>query len=236
MQRIGGLILCVFLAGCVLWSGCVAMGGGQTRPQGALTDGEITSGLKEALIVGTVNAVLKVSKKDGYFGNNLIRIPLPESVRDLEGPLRAAGFGPRIDAFVLSMNRAAERAAPKAKEIFIGAAKKMTFADARRILFGGDNEATLYFKRHTAGKITTAFKPIVRRAISEVGVTRDYQRLSKQLAILTLGQVQAVDLDDYVTGLAVDGLFLMVAAEERKIREDPVARVSEILKKVFGGV
>ncbi|MBF0529716.1 MAG: DUF4197 domain-containing protein [Deltaproteobacteria bacterium] len=235
MKRISRLGLVVFLGVLMICSGCVTTGGQGKSGSGSLSDGDIISGLKEALIVGTINAVLKVSKLDGYFGNDKISIPLPESIRKYEDPLRKLGLGTQIDQFKTSMNRAAEKAAPQAKEIFVNAAKQMSFTDARKILFGKENEATLYFKEKTSDTLTSMFKPIVHQTMAEVGVTKYYQLLSPQLTLLSLGQSAPPDLDSYVTKLAVDGLFVMVGEEEKNIRNNPTARVTDILKKVFGG-
>lgn len=204
-------------------------GGGSTA-----SDTEIVSGLKEALQIGTGNAVQIVSKVDGYYKNPKIRIPLPESVQKTEKILRAAGYGSKIDEFELSMNRAAEKAAPQAKGLFVDAIKQMTFADARKILNGRDNEATLYFKDKTSPRLREVSKPIVHEAMGEVGVTKSYQDLEKSARSVPFAGSFAFDLDQYVTDKALDGLFLMVAEEEKKIRQDPVARTTDLLKKVFG--
>ena len=213
-------------------------GGGSaatTSPGGSgLTSAEAAGGLKEALTVGSGKAVASVGKTDGYFQNALIRILLPPEVRQYESALRMAGLGSQVDAFVLSMNRAAERAAPQAKTLLWDAIKQMSFADVWRILRGRENEATLYFKEKTEGRLSDLFRPIVHQAMGEVGVTNQYQRLSGQLGALSLGRFQAPDLDRYVTGKALDGLFLMLAEEEKDIRRNPAARVTSLLQKVFG--
>jgi hypothetical protein len=198
------------------------------------SDTEIVNGLKEALQIGTGNAVQIVSKVDGYYKNPKIRIPLPDSVQKTEKILRAAGYGSKIDEFELSMNRAAERAAPQAKGLFLDAIKQMTFADARKILNGRENEATLYFKDKTSPRLREVSKPIVRDAMGEVGVTKSYQDLEKSARSVPFAGSFTFDLDQYVTDKALDGLFLMVADEEKKIRQDPMARTTDLLKKVFG--
>jgi len=199
-----------------------------------LTNDEIVKGLKEALEIGTGNAVKTVSKTDGYFKNPLIKIPLPEKVQKVEKLLRATGFNNQVDEFELSMNRAAERAAPEAKNIFWDAIKQMTFSDAREILDGQDNAATLYFKDKTSGRLQEIFKPITHQAMSEVGTTRYYQSLDSKIKTIPFADQMSFDLDQYVTDKALDGLFLMLAEEEKKIRQDPAARVTDLLKKVFG--
>ncbi len=201
---------------------------------GELSDSKIIEGLKEALRIGTGNAVATVSRVNGYYKNPTIRIPLPETVQKVERILRVAGFGSQVDAFELSMNRAAERAAPEATSLFIDAIKEMTFSDAREILQGRDNEATLYFEDKTRGRLYTLFRPIVHSAMSEVGVTRLYQELNEMVRTIPFAESIRFDLDEYVTDKGLDGLFFMVGEEERKIRQDPAARVTDLLKKVFG--
>ena len=199
-----------------------------------LSEGKIIEGLKEALEIGASNAVRLVSKIDGYYGNPQIKIPLPDSVRKVEKALRAVGYGSKVDAFELSMNRAAEKAAPKAKALFVDAVKQMSFEDARKILDGRDNEATLYFEDKTRNKLTEVFEPIVHSSMSQVGVTRQYQALDAKVRSIPFTDPLSFDLDQYVTGRALDGLFFMLAEEERKIRQDPAARVTDLLKEVFG--
>lgn len=206
-----------------------ALGGGE------LTESKIIDGLKEALQVGAGNAVEGVSRLNGYYGNPSIRIPLPAGVRKVEKVLRSVGFGPQVEAFEESMNRAAEKAAPEAKALFLDTIKKMTFEDARKILKGRDNEATLYFRERTWDSLDRTFRPIVHQTMSKVGVTRQYQALDTRLKSIPFADRLSFDLDQYVTGQALEGLFLMLAEEERKIRKDPAARVTELLKEVFGG-
>ncbi len=200
---------------------------------GGLSNDEIIQGLKEALQVGTEKAVALVSKPDGYYQNPDIKIPLPESVQKAEKLLRAAGYGEKLDNFDLSMNRAAERAAPQAKSIFGDAIKQMTFDDAKKILNGRDNEATLYFEDKTSGRLQEAFKPIVKDAMGEVGVTKSFQDLNAKAESMPFGKSLSFDLDQYVTDGALKGLFKMLAEEEMQIRTQPAARVTDLLKKVF---
>ena len=198
------------------------------------SDSKIASGLKEALTIGTGNAVKSTGKLDGYFKNEAIKILMPEKMRTLEKGLRAAGQGPKVDEFILSMNRAAEKAAPLAKDIFIGAIKQMTFDDARKILGGGDTAATDFFKSKTTTDLTTAFTPIVKKATDDVGVTKQYKDLTARAQSIPFLRAQALDIDQYIVGKALDGLFFMVAEEEKKIRKNPAARVTTLLKDVFG--
>ena len=201
---------------------------------GEMSESKIIEGLKEALEIGTSNAVKLVSKMDGYYGNPQIKIPLPDSVKKVEKALRAVGYGSKVDAFELSMNRAAEKAAPEAKALFMDSIKQMSFEDARKILNGRDNEATLYFEDKTRHKLTEIFKPIVHSSMSQVGVTRQYQALDAKVRTIPFTESLSFDLDQYVTDGSLDGLFFMLAEEERKIRQDPAARVTDLLKEVFG--
>ena len=207
------------------------LGIGQSR---GLSDAKIGSGLKEALKIGTESAVKFTGKLDGYFMNQAIKLLMPEKLQAMEKTLRAVGLGPQVDEFVLSMNRAAERAAPAAKQIFWDAIGEMTFQDAKKILSGNETAATDYFKAKTTDNLTTAFKPIVDKATNEVGVTRQYKELVGRFQSIPFVKTETVDIDQYVTTKALDGLFYVVAQEEKKIRTDPAARVTDLLKEVFG--
>lgn len=200
-----------------------------------LSQGDIIRGLKQALEVGTKNVVKLVSKTDGYYKNPKIKIPLPKKMRKTAKHLRKIGLGSKIDEFERSMNRAAEDAAPKARKIFWDAIKQMKISDARKILEGRNNEATLYFKEKTYTPLEEIFKPIVHKAMKKVGVTRLYKEINSTIKTIPFLQTYSFDLDQYVTRKALDGLFIMIAKEEYKIRKDPKARVTQLLKKVFGG-
>ena len=199
-----------------------------------LSDEKITSGLKEALRVGTDNAVRSTGRPDGYFGNEAIKVLMPEKLRTLEKGLRAIGYGPDVDEFVLSMNRAAERAAPHAKAIFWDAILELSFEDARQIFSGGDTAATDYFRVKTTDKLVGAFTPVVEEAMDEVGVTRQYNQLVGRARAIPFLKSEFLDINEYVVSKALDGLFYVLAEEERKIRKDPAARITELLKEVFG--
>ena len=206
---------------------------GLSQPSG-LSDGKISSGLKEALRIGTGNAVKFTGKLDGYFKNQAIKILMPEKLQTMEKTLRTVGLGSRVDEFILSMNRAAERAAPAAKQIFWDAIGEMTFQDAKKILSGNETAATDYFKAKTTSKLTTAFRPIIEKATNEVGVTRQYKELVGRFQSIPFVKAESVDIDQYITTKALDGLFYVVAQEEKKIRTDPAARITDLLKEVFG--
>jgi hypothetical protein len=199
----------------------------------ALGDARIGEGLKEALRVGTENAVGLTGRVDGYFANQAIKILMPEKLHSLEQGLRLIGYGDKVDELVLGMNRAAERAAPFARQIFVDAIGEMSFDDARRILSGPDTAATDYFKGKTTTKLTEAFQPVVKRAMNEVGVARQYNQLLAQAQSIPFFRAESYDLDGYVVGKSLDGLFHVVGEEERTIRTNPTARTTELLREVF---
>lgn len=200
---------------------------------GELDASTIAAGLKEALSVGARNSVTTVSKVDGYFGNQLIRIAAPEKIEKMERIMRKAGRGKYVDQFILTMNRAAEKAAPQALDFFVAAVKEMTIPDAVAILRGNDTAATAYLKSKTFDRIYGAFKPLVTAAMNDVGVTRSFKEMMDKARTIPLLKNEVVDLDHYVATKALDGLFTMVGQEEQQIRKDPAARVTELLKTVF---
>jgi len=199
----------------------------------ALSEETVIGGLKEALDVGTRKAVKKVSSQDGYYRNPQITIPFPPEIERTARALRKIGLDKEVDRFVLSMNRAAEQAAPMAVDIFVGAIKEMSFKDARKILQGNETAATEFFRSKTSRELAALFRPAISKAMNEVGVTRNFKKLMKKYASLPFVKKEQINLDAYVTGKALDGLFHMVGEEEKKIRKDPAARVTELLKKVF---
>jgi hypothetical protein len=202
--------------------------------ENALSEGDIAAGLKEALQVGTANAVAKTGQIGGYLDNPEIRIPLPGPVEKSEKLLRFAGYGAQVDAFSQSINRAAEQAAPLAKDLFWQAIRDMTLDDARQIYSGGDTAATEYFKSKTSDRLREVFTPIVHNSLAAVGATRNFQELDATLKSLPFGQSLGFDLDRYVTDGALNGLFVVLGEEERQIRQNPAARTTELLQKVFG--
>jgi hypothetical protein len=208
--------------------------GGVIGGGGGPSEAKIGSALQEALKVGTENAVLETGRIDGFFKNQAIKILMPKALQTIEQPLRLVGYGPQIDEFVLSMNRAAEKAVPFAKAIFWDAIGEMTFADARKILAGNDTAATDYFKLRTSKKLHAAFQPTVENVMKDVGVTRQYNELIGRYKSVPFAQSITVDINQYVTEKTTDGLFFVVGQEEKKIRTDPAARVTDLLKDVFG--
>ncbi len=192
------------------------------------------AGIKEALAVGTERAVKDLSRQNGYFGKAAVKILMPPSIQKVAEVARMAGFQKQVDEFILSMNRAAEAAAPVAARYFADAIREMTFEDVRGILMGGDTSATDFFRRKTHDKLYVEFKPIVSQKVGEVGATRAYKDMMGRYESMPMMGRQSLDLDDYVTNKSLDGLFYMVGQEEKKIRTNPAARTTDLLKQVFG--
>jgi hypothetical protein len=201
---------------------------------GNLSTDTITRGLREALRVSTTQAVAKTGRPDGFLGNPAIKIPLPASLQKARTGLQLVGMGPQLDQLEVGMNRAAEQATPLAKQIFLNALMKMTISDARNILNGGDTAATQYFKNATSQELMMAFTPIVHNAMQNVGVVRQYDRIAQNSLAGPLLQSRGFDLDQYVVGKTLDGLFYMLGQEEKNIRQNPAARTTAILQQVFG--
>jgi hypothetical protein len=228
--HLAGSLVCLAL---LLGSVCAHTGELYRPEQFGSGDSELVAGLKEALSVGTKSAVELVSQVNGYFTNELIKIIMPDQLEKAANTLSTIGFRNQVEEFVLSMNRAAEKAAPEALGIFMEAVKAMSFEDAKNILGGGDTAATDYFKEKTSENIYEAFSPIISSSMEEVGVTQRFKEIMDKYSTLPFVKDVAIDLDDYVTNKALDGLFFMVGEEEKKIRTDPAARVTDLLKKVF---
>jgi ribosomal protein L22 len=201
---------------------------------GGLDDSTIASGLKDALSVGTKNAVSLVSKLNGYSGKEAIKILLPDKIQKAAELAGKLGYQKQVDDFILSMNRAAEKAAPKAASHFADAIKAMSIEDARKILSGGNTAATEYFKSKTYSKLYDEFKPSVSDSMNQVGVTHAYNDMMGKVPSVPFANPESVDLNHYVTTKALDGLFYTVGQEEQKIRTNPMAQTTDLLKKVFG--
>jgi len=201
---------------------------------GSLSNDKIVAGLREALTVSTTNAVASTGRTDGFLKNEAIKILLPNKLRNVGSGLRLIGMGSEVDALEVGMNRAAEQAAPAAKKIFIDAVTQMSFADARQILSGGDTAATEYFQRQSSDQLSEAFAPIVHQALENVGVVRQYNQFMRNPMAASVANKQGFNLDDYVVGKTMDGLFYVMAEEEKKIRKDPMAQTSALLREVFG--
>lgn len=202
----------------------------------SLTNKDATSGLKQALIQGAQTAVAELGKENGFYGDPRVRIPLPDSLRKVEKPMRMMGMGRQFDELDLSMNRAAEAAVPEAKALLIDAVKKMSVADAKQILAGGDTAGTEYFRTHTEQALSRRFLPIVKQATDKVGLAQQYNSLAGQAKTFGLVKDEQASVEQYVTRKTLDGLYLMIAEEEKAIRRDPVGQSSALLKKVFGAL
>jgi hypothetical protein len=205
---------------------------GMSGGKSALSNDEIISGLKEALKVGTEKGTNKISAIDGFFKDAAIKILMPAEAQKAEKTLRNIGLGRQVDNAILSMNRAAEDAAKSASPIFINAIKGMSFQDALGILKGGDNAATSYLKDKTTVSLTEAFRPVIENSLKKVDATKYWNTVFTSYNKLSAEKVNP-DLSAYVTEKALAGIFYQVAQEEQKIRKDPMARTSDILKKVF---
>jgi hypothetical protein len=201
-----------------------------------ISNADAASGLKQALTDGSAAAVKLLGTENGYFGNAKVKIPLPPSLQKVEGAMRMMGMKKQADELVLSMNRAAEAAAPEAKQLLTDAVKKMSVQDAKGILTGGDTAATEYFKRTTQAQLTQRFLPIVKKATDRVGLAQQYNNLAGQGVKLGVVKQDDASIETYVTRKALDGLYLMIAEQEKSFRTDPVGATSSIVKKVFGAM
>jgi len=201
-----------------------------------ITRQDATAALKTALEKGSVAAVANLGRLDGFLGNPQVKIPLPESAQRAERAMRRLGMGKYADELIVTMNRAAEQAVPEAKTIFIDSVKKMSVQDAKGIITGGDTAGTEYFRRTTRGQLHKRFLPIVEKATARVQLAQRYEQFADKAVAVGMLNKDDADLDQYVTQKALDGLYLMVAEEEKKIRKDPIGTGSSIIKKVFGAL
>lgn len=201
----------------------------------APTQTEYTNGFQEALSNGVSKAVKLLGKEDGFLKNVRVKIPVPKSLQTAEKGLRVAGQGAKVDEFVTTMNRAAEKAVPEAVDIFVDAIKQMTFQDAKQLITGGDDSITQFFRSKSEEKLREKFLLTVQKFTNETGVTAKYKEMVGKAGFLAkLGGKDATDIDGYVTQKALDGLFLLIADEEKEIRKNPLARTTSILQKIFG--
>lgn len=239
MSRSDGLLILTFLASVAahaqspldqIWSRATQ------QPSSNLSTDKITAGLKEALKVSTTRAIAQTGRPDGFLRNEAIKILLPPKLRSAGNTLRMIGMGSQLDELEVGMNRAAEQATPQAKAIFMNALMSMTINDARHILTGGDTAATDYFRNASSADLTAAFAPIVHRSLQNVGVVRQYGQLMQNSIAAPLLQSQNFDLDKYVVGKTLDGLFYTLGQEEKQIRKNPAAQTTTLLKQVFGGL
>jgi len=201
-----------------------------------LSNQEAAGGLKDALIQGAGAAVGKLGVADGFLGNPKVKIPLPDSLKKAEKAMRMLGMGKQADELVVRMNRAAEAAVPEAKTLLVDAVKKMSLSDAKGILTGGDDAATQYFKKTTSAQLTEKFLPIVKQATNNVALAQQYNKFAETGSKFGLIKKDQANLEQYVTQKALDGLYLVMAEEEKAIRKDPLAAGSNLVQKVFGAL
>lgn len=200
----------------------------------AVSNAEAVAGLKQALLDGSAAAVSRLGVEDGFLSNPKVKIPLPPALERINTALKFAGMGKQADELVVAMNRAAEAAVPEAKNLLVDAVKKMSVQDAKAILTGGDTSATDYFRRSTQAQLTQRFLPVVKKATDRVGLAAQYNALAGQASQFGfVGRDQAT-IESYVTGKALDGLYLMIAEQEKAFRQNPVGATSDIVRKVFG--
>ena len=217
----------------------LAAGLGASAPAAAqslasLSNQDAVAGLKGALIQSAGKAVSQLGAADGFLGNAQVKIPLPDSIKRVESALRMVGMGKQADELVVSMNRAAEMAVKEATPILVDSVKKMSVQDAKAVLTGGDDAATQYFRRTTSGELTQRFLPIVKKMTAKVQLAEQYNNLAGQAASFGLVKQEDANIDNYVTRKALDGLYLVIAEQERAIRKDPVGAATGMAKKVFG--
>jgi hypothetical protein len=193
-------------------------------------------GLKEALTQGAGKAVNLLGQSDGFLKNPKVKIPLPESMQKVEGLMRGIGMGKKADELITAMNRAAEAAVPEAKTMLVDAVKQMSVEDAKGILTGGDDAGTQYFRRKTAEPLAQKFQPVVKQAIEKVKLTKTYEKFAKQGASFGLVKEEDTHLETYVTKKTLEGLYLMIAEEEKAIRTNPMGAAGNLAQKVFGAL
>lgn len=201
-----------------------------------ISNTEASNGLKEALIQGAGKAVGKLGAVDGFLGNPQVKIPLPDSLKKAEKTMRMFGMGKQADELVLKMNRAAEAAVPEAKALLVDSVKQMSVADAKAILTGGNDSATQYFKKTTSLPMAEKFLPIVKKATEDVELAQQYNKFAQNGMKYGLVKKEQANIEEYVTQKTLDGVYLMMAAEEKAIRENPMGQASNLLKKVFGAL
>jgi hypothetical protein len=202
----------------------------------SLSNDEASGGLKEALTQGVSKAVASLGAMDGFFGNNAVKIPLPNSLKKIQKGMKMMGMGKQSDELVLKMNRAAEAAVPEAKALLVDSVKKMTLADAKTILTGPQDAATQYFKKTTSAQMAEKFLPIVQKATEKVQLAETYNKYAAMGSKFGVVKKEDANINQYVTQKALDGVYYMVAQEEAAIRKDPLGQASSLLKKVFGAI
>jgi hypothetical protein len=224
-------VILVVFCGLVMAWGAPAIG-----QLDRISNTDAAAGLKSALEKGSQAAVAALGRADGFLGNPKVKIPLPESLTRAESIMRRVGMGKYADELVVTMNRAAEAAVPEARQLLIDSVRKMSVQDAKGVLTGGDTAGTEYFKRTTRDQMHGRFLPIVKKATDKVGLAHKYNEYAEKGVAFGLVKKEHANLDEYVTQRALDGLYVMVAEEEKKIRQDPVGAGTSIIKKVFGAL
>ncbi len=231
MRLFSTLILCLFLLSCDQLKQITERAGNSTLPP---TKEEITAGIREALTVGIKNAVFQTAQENGYYNNSLIRIPFPPEAKKVKDAALDLGLDQQVDQFVETLNHGAEEAAKKASPIFINAIKEMTIQDVYDIWRGDKDAATRYLQQKTQSKLESEFRPVIKEALDEVDITRYWNPIITTYNKLPFTDDLNPNLDEYVLSEGLQGLFTILAFEEEKIRENPAARVTDLLKKVFG--
>ena len=226
------------LSRCATWGGLLLLAQHQAHALslGDLTDGEASQGLKAALEKGALAAVSLLGKQDGFLGNDKVRIPLPGYLEDAAKMMKTFGQGKQVDELITAMNRAAEAAVPMAKDLLVGAVKSMNVSDAKKILAGGETSVTQFFAEKTREPLAVKFLPVVTQATEKIGLAAKYNSVAGKAAGLGLVKKEDANIQQYVTGKSLDGLYMMIGEEEKKIRQDPVGAGSAILGKVFGAL
>jgi Protein of unknown function (DUF4197) len=222
MYRFASIVLSLFVAHA-----------GNAGVLDQFTSSDMTTGLKDSLQQGAIAAISKLGQENGFFNNAKVKIPLPKAMQQAEKMMRALGMKKQADELVLSMNRAAEAAVPEAKELFVGAVKSMSVQDVKGIFSGGDDSATQYFRKSTEEPLRGRFLPIVVKAIEKVGLAQKYNAVASKASKLGLVKESESNVENYVTQKALDGLFVMMADEEKAIRANPVKATTDIAKKIF---
>ena len=220
----------------VLFASIIAWSAGVHAQLEHITGTDAAAALRAALEKGSVAAVANLGRVDGFLGNPQVKIPLPESAQRAEHAMRRLGMGKYADELIVTMNRAAEQAVPEAKALFVQSVKKMTVQDAKGIISGGDTAGTEYFRRTTRPQLHTRFLPIVEKATARVQLAQRYEQFADKAVAVGMLKKEDADLDEYVTQKALDGLYLMIGEEEKKIRKDPVGAGTDIIRKVFGAL
>ncbi len=215
---------------------CLVLGPAFALGLNDLTNQDASRGIKGALTEGAASAIAKLGVPGGFLDNPKVKIPLPPALDEVAKVMRMMGRGKDADELVVAMNRAAEQAVPEAKELLVNAVKTMSLDDAKRILTGGDNSVTQFFRAKTEAPLAVKFLPIVKQATDRVGLAKKYDEVAGQGAKIGLIKGDAVNIDQYVTHKALDGLYLMIGEEEHAIRQNPAAAGSAIVSKVFGAL